>query len=188
MTGTLISQLGKHGMAHRLPEVLEAIPQVRLDFGEPIMATPFSQFVGIQAVLNIVTDDPYSLVPDETVHYLLGHYGPVYGPVNQQVRDRILSTPRAQKIAQWVRPDPSLAEIRKNFTPGMSDEELLLRYMNGKEEVDATYANGPVRKDPRRSANAIVTHVVDLLAEKTTATSLSVTTPEFSLDLRKAPR
>lgn len=64
MTGTLINQLAKNGMSHRLPEVLEAIPQVRVDLGQPVMATPFSQFVDIQAVLNVVTGQPYSIVPD----------------------------------------------------------------------------------------------------------------------------
>jgi len=187
MTGTLLRQLGQHGMADRFPEVLAAIPQVRLDFGEPIMATPFSQFVGIQAVLNIVTGDPYSLSPDEVIHYLLGHYGPIYGTVNQDVKDRILSSARARDIAaKWERPNPSLKEIRANFEAGISDEELLLRFMNSKEEVDKTLANGPVRKDPRRSSNAIVANIIDLISEKSKATSLSLQTPPFSLTLHKS--
>lgn len=185
MTGTLINQLGKHGMAHRLNEVLNAIPQVRLDFGEPIMATPFSQFVGIQAVLNIVTGDPYSLVPDEVIHYLLGHYGPIHGTVNQNVRDRVLSSARAKQIAQWERPEPSLKEIRSRFAAGISDEELLLRYMNSEDEVNKTLAAGPVRKDPRRSANRIIENIVDLVGEKSTATAFSVSSPDFSVHLSK---
>lgn len=186
MTGTLLRQLGQHGMTDRFPEVLAEIPRVRIDFGEPIMATPFSQFVGIQAVLNIITGDPYSMSPDEVVHYLLGHYGPIYGPVNQDVKDRILSSPRAREIAaKWERPNPSLSEIRSNFPSGISDEELLLRFMNSREEVDKTMARGPVRKDPRRAADAIVANIVDLVAEKSRATSLSLETPPFSINLRK---
>lgn len=185
MTGTLINQLGKHGMAHRLDEVLAAIPQVRLDFGEPIMATPFSQFVGIQAVLNIVTGDPYSLVPDEVIHYMLGNYGPIHGTVNQNVRDRILSSSRAKQFALWERPEPSLKEIRAKFAMGISDEELLLRYMNSEDEVNKTLAAGPVRKDPRRSANKVVANVVDLISEKSRVTSFSVSSPKFSVRLAK---
>lgn len=183
MTGTLINQLAKHGMAHRLGEVLAAIPQVRLDFGEPIMATPFSQFVGIQAVLNIVTGDPYSLVPDEVIHYMLGHYGPIHGVVNDNVRDRILSSNRAKQFASWERPEPSLAEIRSKFSLGMSDEELLLRYMNSEDEVNKTRANGPVRKDPRRGANAIVDNLLELIGERGDARSFAVSSPDFSLRL-----
>lgn len=150
------------------------------------MATPFSQFVGIQAVLNIVTGDPYSLSPDEVIHYLLGHYGPIYGPVNEEVRDRVLSSARARDLAKWTRPDPSLKEIRASFGAGISDEELLLRYMNSPEEVDRTIANGPVRKDPRRSANTIVQNVVDLIKETPKVTYIGLATPDFSVDLRKA--
>lgn len=185
MTGTLINQLAKHGMADRLPEVLEAIPQVRVELGSPIMATPFSQFVGIQAVLNIVTGEPYKLVPDEVVHYVLGHYGPLPSPVDPNVLDKILSTPRAAELEKWERPNPSLAEIRKRFAAGISDEELLLRFMMSDEEVDAMLAKGPIRTDPRRSANHIVDAVTDLIADPGGSRSFSVTTPEFSLTLRK---
>jgi oxaloacetate decarboxylase alpha subunit len=36
------------------------------------MATPFSQLVGIQAVLNIVTGKRYGTVPDEVIQYAAG--------------------------------------------------------------------------------------------------------------------
>ena len=185
MTGTLKAQLAQHKMIDRLPQVLEAIPQVREELGQPIMATPFSQFVGIQAVLNVVTGDRYSIVPDEVIHYTLGHYGPLPKDVDPAVKDRILSSPRAAEISTWVRPDPSLAEIRTRFRTGISDEELLLRFMCSDEEVDAMLAKGPIRTDPRRSSNDVVRHVQDLIAEKRKVTSLSVTTPAFSLTLRK---
>lgn len=185
MTGTLKSQLAKHGMSDRFSEVLAAIPQVRRDFGEPIMATPFSQFVGIQAVLNIVTGDPYSISPDQVIHYLLGHYGQIYGQVNEDVRDRVLSSPRAKELMNWTRPAPSLKDIRANFESGISDEELLLRYMTSKEEVDRALGNGPVRKDPRWSSNAIVQNVVDLLRERPQVTSMAVATPEYSVRLNR---
>ncbi|CAM8628160.1 COG5016 Pyruvate/oxaloacetate carboxyltransferase [Candidatus Planktophila versatilis] len=188
MTGTLINQLARHGMGHRLDEVLRGIPQVRVDLGEPIMATPFSQFVGIQAVLNLVTGDPYSLVPDEVVHYLLEHYGPIFGPVNENVRDRILSSDRAKELAKWERPTPTIAEIRKGFARGISDEELLLRYMNSKEEVDRTIANGPVEKDPRRGANTIVSQVVDLVSESRKVTSMSFANEDFKVSVSKKER
>ncbi|MBA3743572.1 hypothetical protein [Sporichthya sp.] len=183
MTGTLKAQLTQHKMMDRLPEVLEAIPQVREELGQPIMATPFSQFVGIQAVLNVVTGDRYAMVPDEVIHYTLGHYGPLPKDVDPAVKDRILSSPRAAEIARWVRPDPTLAEIRSKFAAGISDEELLLRFMCSDEEVDAMQAKGPIRTDPRRSANHIVRELADLIAEKRQVTSLAVTTPGFSLSL-----
>lgn len=184
-TGTLINQLDKYGMRERLPEVLAEIPQVRRDLGEPIMATPFSQFVGIQAVLNIIIGKRYEVAPDEVIHYLLGHYGPIVGPVNEAVRDRILTTPRAQELAQWEPPNSSLSEIRKSFPKGISDEELLLRYMNSADEVDRTLANGPVRKDPRRATSEIGANIVDLIWEQVGQRQYSLNSPQMSLILSK---
>ncbi len=186
MTGTLKAQLAQHKMIHRLPEVLAAIPAVREELGQPIMATPFSQFVGIQAVLNVVTGDRYSVVPDEVIHYALGHYGPLPSVLDPEVADRILSSPRAAEIQRWERPNPTLAEIRANFRAGISDEELLLRFMCSDTEVDAMLAKGPIRTDPRRSANEIVRNLEDLIGERRKVTSLAVTTPEFSLSLAKS--
>ena len=188
MMGTLRNQLAMHGMGERLPEALAEIPRVREELAHPIMATPFSQFVGIQAVLNIITGNRYELVPDEVIHYALGHYGPLMRPLDPDVKDKILGTDRAKKLVDWVRPQPTLAEIRKNFPIGISDEELLLRFMLSDEEVDAVKAAGPIRTDPRRSTNTIVREVVDLLAEQRQATSLSVSRPGFAMTLRRSNR
>jgi len=185
MRGTLIKQLEIQGLSHRFPEVLEAIPQVRRDLGEPVMATPFSQLIGVQAVMNLISGDPYSLVPDEIVHYLLGHYGPVPGPVNQNVKDRILSSPHAKELALWERPNPTLKSIRAQFGAGISDEELLMRWSTSDEETDRVL-NGPgLQLDPRLAASEIVNSVADLIREKRAATALTVNSAEYSVSLAK---
>ncbi|TCK22035.1 carboxyltransferase [Pseudonocardia endophytica] len=186
MTGTLRNQLATHGMAHRLDEVLAEIPRVREELGHPIMATPFSQFVGIQAVLNIVAGDRYELVPDEVVHYALEHYGPLASPLDPDVADKILSGERARTLAKWERPQPTIEEIRRSYPLGISDEDLLLRYMTSDEEVETMKAAGPIRTDPRRSANAIVNEVVDLIAETRSVTSLHVSRPGLEVRLARS--
>lgn len=186
MTGTLKAQLAQNGMIHRRPEVLAMIPSVREELGQPIMATPFSQFVGIQAVHNVITGDRYSVVPDEVIHYALGHYGPLPSALDPDVADRILSSPRAAQIRAWERPNPTLAEIRSQFAAGISDEKLLLRFMCSDEEVDGMQARGPIRTDPRRSANEIVRNLEDLISDRRQVTSLAVTTADFSLSLAKS--
>ena len=188
MTGTLKNQLATHGMAHRLDEVLAEIPRVREELGHPIMATPFSQFVGIQAVLNIVAGDRYTLVPDEVVHYALEHYGPLAAPLAPDVADKVLGSDRAKKLAEWVRPQPTISEIRQGYPAGISDEDLLLRYMTSDEEVDTMKKAGPIRTDPRRSANAIVNELVDLIAETRSVTSLHVARPGFEIRLGRRSR
>jgi oxaloacetate decarboxylase alpha subunit len=188
MTGTLINQLERHGMGHRFPEVLEAIPQVRRDLGSPIMATPFSQFVGVQAVLNIITGNPYSMVSDEVIHYVLGHYGPVPAPVAPDVLKKILANPRAQQLQAWTRPNPTLEDIRSQFAAGISDEELLIRFMMSDEEVDSMLAKGPLRVDRRRSTSDAVESVTDLLADSCGEGSFSVSTPDFTIQAVRGTR
>jgi oxaloacetate decarboxylase alpha subunit len=188
MTGTLKSQLAQHGMSNRFAEVLEEIPRVREELGEPIMATPFSQFVGIQALLNVVNGDRYSLVPDEVLHYALGHYGPVPRPIEPNVLDRILASPKAAAYQKWERPQPTLAEIRARFGADVSDEELLLRFMTSDEEVDAMIAAGPIRTDPRTKGSAIVSHIEELVAESRSLTAVSVTSGDLSVTLRRSAR
>jgi oxaloacetate decarboxylase alpha subunit len=175
-------------MAHRLDEALAEIPRVREELGQPIMATPFSQFVGIQAVLNIVTGRRYQLVPDEVIHYALGHYGPLHRAVDADVFDRIMAQPNAARLAEWVRPQPSLKELKSAFPADISDEEFLLRWMHSDEEVDLMLAKGPLRTDPRRSSHRIVDEMLDLLAERPRLTSMAVATPSYSMSVTRAQR
>jgi oxaloacetate decarboxylase (Na+ extruding) subunit alpha len=185
MTGSLKSQLAQYGMSDRLDAVLAEIPLVRRDLGEPIMATPFSQFVGIQAVLNVVTGERYSLVPDEVIQYVLGHFGPLYQPADAQVMDRIMATPRAQAFVNWSRPQPTLDEVRASLGRHLSDEELLLRALHSGEEVDAMLAQKPKRSDPRYQSSTVVEHVQQLVHESRGLRSVSVRTPEMSVRLRR---
>jgi oxaloacetate decarboxylase alpha subunit len=142
MTGTLRNQLVTYGMEDRLAAVLEEAIQVRAEMGYPIMATPFSQLVGIQALLNVVQGERYLTVPDENLMYLAGHYGPPPGPLDPDVLDRAFSTPRGRKMHDWSPPQPSIEEIRREYGPRLSDEELLLRYLIPGPDVDAMYAAG----------------------------------------------
>ena len=185
MTGTLKNQLAQHGMGHRLPEVLEEIPAVRDELGEPIMATPFSQFVGVQAVLNVVTGDRYSMVPDEVIQYALGQYGPLPRPIEPWVLDRVMAQPRAAHFARWVQPQPSLSEVRARFSAGMSDEELLIRLMTSDREVDEMLAAGPLVTDARHRSSAIVANLTDLLSESGGASAIQVTTPQLSVSVAR---
>jgi oxaloacetate decarboxylase alpha subunit len=181
MTGTLINQLAEHGMADRLAEVIEEIVIVRSELGEPIMATPFSQFVGIQAVLNIVTSERYSIVPDEVIQYTFGHYGPLMRPVQPDVADRILSQPRAPVLAKWERPQPTLDELRRHLGSGLTDEELLLRALLPDTEVDAMLAAGPIRTSP----TGVIDELSGLVRQPESVRQISVSRPGLSVELRR---
>src|SRR5260370_34866107 len=99
MTGTLKAQLAQHNMTEKLDDVLRETAEVRRDLGYPGMATPFSQLVGIQAVLNIVTGERYSIIPDEVIQYAAGFYGETVAPVDPNVRDLLMTPPPATQVA-----------------------------------------------------------------------------------------
>jgi hypothetical protein len=109
MTGTLKAQLAQYDMSDRFEEVLEEIVHVRSDLGHPISATPFSQLMGIQAVLNVVTGERYGSVPDEVLVYVLGHLGQPPAPIDEDVLDRMLSTPRQGDAGSGSRRSPRSA-------------------------------------------------------------------------------
>lgn len=185
MTGSLKNQLAEQGLTDRWPQVLEEIPRVRMELGHPIMATPFSQLVGIQAVLNVMTADRYAIVPDEIIQYALGHYGPLARPIAPDVMDRILAQARAKTFIGWTPPQPTIAEIRLRFPLGISDEELLLRLLTSDPEVDAMQAAALTRVDPRRHPSSFVRNLKPLITESGFGTSLHISTSTYRLDLRR---
>ncbi|MBI2088404.1 MAG: hypothetical protein HYT78_06615, partial [Deltaproteobacteria bacterium] len=138
-------QLAKVGMADRVQEVLEETGRVRAEFGYPIMVTPYSQFVGVQAAMNVILGERYKEVTDEVIQYGLGLWGEEEATsMEPDVRDKILSRPRAKELSKWEMAEMGLKEFREKFGgPGVSDDELLLRYFAGKEEVEAMRKAGP---------------------------------------------
>lgn len=129
MMTNLTRQLKEAGMADRLQEVLDEVVLVRRELGYPVMATPYSQIVGVQALENVISGERYQRVPDTVIKYLLGFYGEPAGPVDPDVRDRIFSLPEAKRLQDW-RPQGRyrpLAELRTEVGPDLDDDELLLR-------------------------------------------------------------
>jgi len=85
MLSNLVSQLDEMGASDRFQEVLEEVPRVRKDFGEPPLVTPSSQIVGTQAVLNVVMGERYKMVTKESKKLLSGQFGQTVKPFNKEV-------------------------------------------------------------------------------------------------------
>ena len=130
-------QLAQAGMLDRLPEVIEEVKQVRKDLGYPIMVTPYSQFVGVQAVFNVMLGERYKEVSDQILQFALGFWGAAErDAIDPNVRDRIVSRPRAREVSAWVPPQTTLKEFRAQFGgSGADDDEMLLRYFAGIDET-----------------------------------------------------
>ncbi|MBY8857251.1 carboxyltransferase [Nocardia sp. CA2R105] len=143
MAGTFKAQLKDRGMEERFEEVLDEMSIIRKELGYPVMATPFSQLVGTQAVLNVVTGDRYSVVPDEVLLYVNGFYGDPVAPLDQNVLDKIMTGPKAKTYAEWEPPQPELPELRKKFGGNISDDELILRLLVPEHDIDLMRSTPP---------------------------------------------
>jgi oxaloacetate decarboxylase (Na+ extruding) subunit alpha len=132
-------QLRNLGLIHLLPKILEEAVQVRADLGYPIMVTPFSQFVGSQAAINVIKGERYGQVTDQVIQYATGLWGEeAASEVDPNIKDKLLSGPRAKEFARWVPPQPTLEEVRDKFGGSqLSDDQLLMYYVVGKSDVDA---------------------------------------------------
>ena len=124
-------QLREVKMEDRLDEILEEIVQVRKELGYPVMGTPFSQIVGVQAMENVISGKRYGQITDEVIKYSLGYYGELIAPMDQNVLDKIMSLPRRKEFLEWKSDgyDKSIEELRAEHGPELSDDELLLKIL-----------------------------------------------------------
>lgn len=138
MMSNFRNQLKEVGMLHRLDEVLEEASRVRTEIGYPIMVTPFSQFVGVQATFNVIQGERYKTVPQELYLYALGHYGEPPAPIEPDILDRILEgRPKQRTDTDALFDERWLDRMRQEQGPFRSDEDLLLHLFYGKDHVDA---------------------------------------------------
>ena len=188
MRSNLESMLSIRGDAHRLEEVLGETIQVHKELGYPVMITPLSQIVGTQAVLNIVSGERYSLVPDEVYKYVLGFYGKTVAPVEPNVLDRILGSARGKEFLKWQLPQPSIKDLHRQFGGRLSDDQLLLQLMLPEESVEGIHAltSAPIKTDypsPALENNEVV--LVRELARQTNVSYVHCEKGDLSITLQR---
>ena len=95
-----------------------------------------------------MTEERYQEVTDQVIHYAYGRWGKEGSNfMDPTVKSKILDRPRAKELANWELPQPTLDEVRSKYGgPGLSDDELLLRFFAGPEFVDALKL-APARKE-----------------------------------------
>ena len=109
---------------------------MRAEMGYPIIVTPVSQHVATQAVRNVIDQERWSNVSDETDPLLPRALRRAAGARGRRRR-------RARALAAEVRTSSaalepvSLEGARARFGRRISDEELLLRLTMPQEQVDA---------------------------------------------------
>jgi oxaloacetate decarboxylase alpha subunit len=183
MISNLRHQLKLMSKEEKLDQVLEETARVRAELGYPIMVTPFAQFVGSQAAINVILGERYKEVTDQVIQYALGQWGKEGSDhMDSAVRAKILDRARAREIEKIEYPEPSLGEVRKQYGGAhLSDEELLLRYYAGPEFVDA------LKSAPKRDFAALGNPVVKLIEElgRKKLRSVFIQKNDFSLVVQK---
>lgn len=162
MVGTLKANLATHRMEHRLDEVLRETALVRRELGYPGMATPFSQIVGVQAVLNIVSGQRYKIVTDEVIAYAAGQYGEMVAPIEPNVMDLIMGNSRAKQVLANPPEHPTIEELRKRYGT-QDDDELLLRALVPEADLQQMRAAGAVQRDYPLFSNPELEQVAQLV-------------------------
>ena len=129
MLSNLTSQLAEQGAEDKFYEVLEEVPRVRADLGEPPLVTPSSQIVGTQAVFNVLMGERYKVATKETKDILSGKYGATVKPFNPEVQKKVIGE-NAEVItcrpADLI-PD-ELDTLRKECEQWIQQDEDVLSY------------------------------------------------------------
>lgn len=177
-------QLSMRGLEHRLDDLLEEIARIRKELGYPIMITPLSQYIGVQAILHIMEGERYKTVTDEVIKYALGCYGELAAPVDEHVMERIRKLPRAKELENWEPPQPSIRELRCRFGESLSDEELLLRVLSTNQRaVDAVLAAGSMSADYPRADKPELALIHELVRRQTDLDYIHVRKGDVSISL-----
>ena len=178
-------QLGNLGKLDQLSEVLEEVARVRAEFGYPIMVTPYSQFFGVQAAINVMVGERYKEVTDEVLLYALGFWGEEEAQsIEANLKDRLLSSPRARELGNLKPPEMSLKEFREKFGgAGISDDERLLHYFAGEDAVAAMRAAG-APEDYISSSTPLLT-LIEQLSKRQQATRVYIARNGFKLRLER---
>ncbi len=128
MLSNLVSQLKEAGAEDKFEAVLEEVPRVRKDFGEPPLVTPSSQIVGTQAVLNVLQGERYKMVTKESKKILSGEFGQTIKPFDPEVQKKCIGDvkPITCRPADLI--EPQLPKFREECKQWIQQEEDVLSY------------------------------------------------------------
>ena len=128
MLSNLVSQLKDQNASDKFYDVLQEVPNVRNDLGQPPLVTPSSQIVGTQAVLNVLMGERYKIISKETKAILKGEYGKTILPFNEEVQKKALGDeePITCRPADLLKPE--LEDLREKVKAYSIQEEDVLSY------------------------------------------------------------
>jgi oxaloacetate decarboxylase alpha subunit len=128
MLSNLTSQLKQQHAEDKFYEVLEEVPNVRKDLGNPPLVTPSSQIVGTQAVFNVVMGERYKMITQQTKDVLAGKYGKTTDPVNPELQKKALGDEKPITYRPADDLKPGLPKFEKEVAPYKKQDEDTLSY------------------------------------------------------------
>ena len=128
MLSNLVSQLKDAHAEDKYYQVLEEIPKVRKDFGEPPLVTPSSQIVGTQAVLNVLQGERYKMITKESKKVLAGEFGQTVKPFNSGVQKKAIGNTKPITCRPADLIEPQLPKFEKEVAEWKQQEEDTLSY------------------------------------------------------------
>ena len=128
MLSNLVSQLKEQGAEDKYYEVLNEVPRVRKDLGEPPLVTPSSQIVGTQSVFNVLMGERYKMATAETKAVLRGEYGATAKPFNPEVQKKVIGDeePITCRPADLI--PPELDKLEAEMAQWKEQDEDVLSY------------------------------------------------------------
>ena len=129
MLSNFISQLREQNAEDKLPLVLQEVPRVREDLGQPPLVTPSSQIVGTQAVLNVLSGERYKMVTNEVKSYLKGQYGKPAGKIDDDFRKSIIGDEKVITVRPADLIAPEMEAAKKEVGGLVRNQEELLMYI-----------------------------------------------------------
>ena len=128
MLSNLTSQLKEQHAEDKFYDVLEEVPRVRKDLGEPPLVTPSSQIVGTQAVFNVIMGERYKMVTKETKDVLCGKYGKTVKPFNKEVQKKCIGDAEVITCRPADLLKPELETLEKEMAQYKEQPEDVLSY------------------------------------------------------------
>ena len=128
MLSNLTSQLKEQGAEDKFYDVLEEVPRVRKDLGEPPLVTPSSQIVGTQAVFNVLMGERYKMVTKETKAVLLGEYGQTVKPFDKKVQEKCIGDQKPITCRPADLIENELDKLEAQMSQYKEQEEDVLSY------------------------------------------------------------
>ncbi len=128
MLSNLVSQLKEMNAEDKYDEVLEEVPRVRKDYGEPPLVTPSSQIVGTQAVLNVVTGERYKMCTKESKALVGGEYGQTVLPISDEIRKKVIGDKEPITCRPADLLENELDKLEKEIAQYKQQDEDVLTY------------------------------------------------------------